>query len=275
MKKIWKLTFVIAVLLVSITSSIMASAESYTPAAVLEYNDHIYKLYDASLTWENAKTACEELGGHLVTITSLEEQKQIEDLLNQGGEKKQYWIGLKTSSGYTWVTGETYSYSNWDTGEPNNNSRSDGAVEDYIHIYNTANPRVYGSQRFKWNDMFADNTYPGEEGNFSLSTVGFICEWDDVSDSVCMSVDSAVYADDGVKVHATVSGVLLSEDGVMIIALYEKDTLVSVHCTDIASNIEYNFNDVSRSDSYHVKMFCWSSLNDLVPLYNHATAIVQ
>ena len=31
--------------------------------------------FDDTLTWEQAKAACEAKGGHLVTITSPEEQK--------------------------------------------------------------------------------------------------------------------------------------------------------------------------------------------------------
>ena len=36
---------------------------------------------------------------------------------------------------------------------------------------------------FAWNDMYYDNTYPGEEDNFSLQTVGYVCEWETWSDS--------------------------------------------------------------------------------------------
>lgn len=45
------------------------------------FNNHIYSLYNDTLTWEEAKVHCEEIGGHLVTITNKEEQNVITDLL--------------------------------------------------------------------------------------------------------------------------------------------------------------------------------------------------
>lgn len=148
------------------------------PVAIKEYNGHTYKLYDTNLSWTDAKDYCEQLGGHLVTITSAEEQSVIENLLEEG-EMHQYWIGLSHPDGtLRWVTNEPYSYSNWDPGEPNLCKRADGEEEYFIHIYNVSNPAINGSERFRWNDMFNDNTFPGEENNFSLQYVGFICEWD-------------------------------------------------------------------------------------------------
>ncbi|MBR5517878.1 MAG: S-layer homology domain-containing protein [Clostridia bacterium] len=154
------------------------SAENYSPGATVDWNDHTYHLYDESMTWEEAKVYCENSGGHLVTITSEEEQQIVEQLLDKG-LKKQYWIGLsKTSGGMKWVNEEELTYTNWDKGEPNGSSAKSGQHEQYVHIYNLANPAVYGSKRFKWNDMYNDNTYPREEEFFSLGNVGFICEWE-------------------------------------------------------------------------------------------------
>ena len=157
--------------------------ERYQQVTDSVYQNHSYQRFDEGMTWTQAKARCEELGGHLVTITSEEEQKYVEGLL-ESGTKKQYWIGATTADGSpVWVTGEAFSYSNWDSSEPNSHTRSDGEKEHYVHIYNVANPAVWGSRRFAWNDMYNDNTYPGEEDNFSTDTVGFICEWETWSDS--------------------------------------------------------------------------------------------
>ena len=43
-------------------------------------NDHRYQVFDTSMRWTEAEEYCESLGGHLVTITSEEEQKFIECL---------------------------------------------------------------------------------------------------------------------------------------------------------------------------------------------------
>ncbi len=147
---------------------------AYTDKIV--WNGHTYQIFDVSMTWSSAKAFCESKGGHLATISSAEEQSAIERLLDQGG-KKQYWLGLDTQTG--WVTGEAITYTNWDSGEPNSCSRR-GLRERYTHILNVPNPARGNSARLKWNDMFNDNTFPDEEDNFSLHTVGIICEWDNV-----------------------------------------------------------------------------------------------
>lgn len=144
-------------------------------ADAVEFNGHYYKMYDSSMTWQEAKAECESLGGHLVTITSQEEQEFVQTLI-ENGTKNQYWLGLVIDEG--WVTGEEVSYTNWDSIEPNHHSRSDGQIEEYVHILRISNPNVSGSQAYAWNDMYNDNTFPSEEDNFSLDTVGFICEWE-------------------------------------------------------------------------------------------------
>lgn len=156
------------------------------------FNNHKYVLYDQSITWTEAKEYCERLGGHLVTITSQEEQKFIERLM-ENGEKKQYWIGAFLEGNVCrWVTEEELIYTNWDVNEPNRSMQS-GIQEQYIQIYNS------GGNRFSWNDMFDDNTVQGVEHFFCLNNVGFICEFDSETmlvSSVSSDALVAEYSDD-------------------------------------------------------------------------------
>ncbi|MBQ4110139.1 MAG: hypothetical protein IJC74_04580 [Clostridia bacterium] len=195
-------TFISMLLTAAIIMGIMPtiafanSPQKYSPKASKTLNGHTYQLFDESMTWEEAKAYCESIGGHLTTVTSGEEQKVIENLL-ENGTKNQYWLGLSRLSGkMEWVTDESLSYANWDNGEPNGKQKTN-AKELYIHIYNKPNPAVGGSKRFKWNDMFNDNTYPGEENFFSLDKVGFICEFpsSDVSDAASsINYNGKIYA---------------------------------------------------------------------------------
>ena len=117
---------------------------------------HKYEIFHDTLTWEEAKAACEAKGGHLATITSQEEQKLIESLNTQ---KSKLWIGgCKNSAGqWCWVTGEPWKYQNWGDGEPNNSSNV-VADESCVAVWPV-----------KWNDLANSNTYePG----------GYICEWE-------------------------------------------------------------------------------------------------
>ncbi|MFH0878630.1 MAG: lectin-like protein, partial [Lentisphaerota bacterium] len=60
------------------------------------------------LSWQDARVLCEELGGHLLTIHSREENEFITSLFPGGGW---LWLGLfNHGSGPQWVTGEPYDY---------------------------------------------------------------------------------------------------------------------------------------------------------------------
>ncbi len=146
------------------------------------YGGHEYRLLDKSMTWEDAKAECEKLGGHLVTITSSEEQAFVEALIEQG-DKSQYWIGGYYESGaYQWVTGEVFDYTNWDAGEPNGAE----AGEIYLQIYAEANPQEEASLKNKWNDVTNNNYIEGEEEFFSLPHIGIICEIDNLEGQECV-----------------------------------------------------------------------------------------
>ena len=117
---------------------------------------HKYEIFRETLTWEEAKAACEAKGGHLATITSQEEQKLIESLNTQNSK---LWIGgYKNSAGeWCWVTGEPWEYQNWGDGEPNNSSNV-VADESCVAVWPV-----------KWNDLANSNTYEQS---------GYICEWE-------------------------------------------------------------------------------------------------
>ena len=55
----------------------------------------IYKCFEEGMTSDAAKAYCEKIGGHLVTITSTDEQKIIESLIKSEGSKNCYWIGAQ------------------------------------------------------------------------------------------------------------------------------------------------------------------------------------
>ena len=99
------------------------------------YNGHSYYRSTGSMTWTDARQACINMGGHLVTSTSLAENNFLFSLWPNG------WIGLtdeQTEGVWKWVTGESYSWSYWNAGEPNN-----AGNEDYIQF-------VGGG---RWNDL--------------------------------------------------------------------------------------------------------------------------
>lgn len=127
------------------------------------YQNHRYEVFDESLSWEQAEEKCESMGGHLLTITSEDEQRFIENLLEDHADKD-YLIGLREDIDEynTWVTGERVIYSNWGDSEPDNfgGNQTVGIIAN--------GPRRGGSyniERFEWDDNH-DSSYP------------YICEWE-------------------------------------------------------------------------------------------------
>jgi hypothetical protein len=87
------------------------------------------------MTWTNARTACANMGGHLVTITSAAENTFVFNTWPSG------WIGFTDEAvegQWRWVTNEAVTYTNWNGGEPNN-----AGNEDYAQF-------VSGG---RWNDL--------------------------------------------------------------------------------------------------------------------------
>lgn len=71
------------------------------PDDALTYNGHSYKFFNDGMTWEEAKTYCESMGGHLLTITDSGEQAFVEHLLANGSKNNFGWAATRaiTASG--------------------------------------------------------------------------------------------------------------------------------------------------------------------------------
>lgn len=148
-------------------------------------NGHYYRLFDYGMTWNQANNFCKAMDGHLVTITSKEEQDVVEKLLKKG-KKNSYWAGgYRNSKGeLEWVTKEAFDqYSNWASFQPDNYA----GEEDKIMLYRNANPRSTSSLG-NWNDIKADGTCNNEDF-FGKSNFGFICEWESKKDAEQIDID--------------------------------------------------------------------------------------
>ena len=134
------------------TDILMNNTAYYEAKGFKVFNGHTFKFYDKALTWKDAKTACEAVGGHLATSTSTEKNAFLTSLTS-----KTAWLGATdevTEGFWKWITGEAWSYTNWISGMPDNA----GGTEHYLEI------NMLGSGL--WND------YTG------TAAQGFICEWD-------------------------------------------------------------------------------------------------
>jgi hypothetical protein len=98
---------------------------------VSSLNKHHYFVSKGVADWATAKTRCEDDHGHLVTITSEEENAVVKKAVDK--IKDEVWIGLRFQYIYDplhpndrskdlkwtqWITGEPVDYKNWDSGKP-------------------------------------------------------------------------------------------------------------------------------------------------------------
>jgi hypothetical protein len=86
-----------------------------------------------SRTWAQAKTHAEGQGGHLATFTSQGEWDIALAAIGENGllDVTGLWIGatdIATEGTWTWITGESFAFSNWYTGQPDNLNDSDFAA---------------------------------------------------------------------------------------------------------------------------------------------------
>ena len=155
---------------ISTTSLEETSTKCDIPNDAYEYNGHYYKVYLTRTTWDKAENACEKLGGHLATVSSVGEQKFLVSLEN----RNKLWIGAYRKdddlNSWMWVTGEPWTDTYWMKGEPNN---SPNVIRNENRIVMW--PASSDADSLKtWNDLNANNVY---EQN------GYICEWDVEEDS--------------------------------------------------------------------------------------------
>lgn len=101
---------------------------------------HCYTSYDSDLTtFSQALNACESAGGHLVTVTS-EQENLFVQLVRNPSENP--WIGAVDDDNdldavFDWITGEPFTYTNFAPGEPDDDAGTSGNGE-CLHITNAA-----------------------------------------------------------------------------------------------------------------------------------------
>lgn len=139
------------------------------PANALTWNGHKYCMFSGDTlqiaTWEDAKSYCESLGGHLATITSIEENSAIYDFMNNIWGREHLYFGyssIQNDGNWVWENGEESIHTNWADYEPNGSG-------SYAVLY------MEGT----WDDANFDYDY-------------FICEWDYSEPSASTATDTGV-----------------------------------------------------------------------------------
>ena len=180
------------------------------------FNGHQYKVIDKSMTWTEAEEYCESLGGHLVTITSKEEDEFILNTIADNETSLYFWIGGSDSreeGKWEWVTGEEWDYNHWKSGQPNDYKGWCKEGQDYAVIVDKDG---------RWEDC-PDDGYDSDgpkNAYFDPADYGFICEWDYVTTSGKNAYDriqGEAYDDGyGIQIAGISNGDATSSDGGVI-----------------------------------------------------------
>lgn len=142
------------------------------PDNAVAFQNHIYCLYDISLSWSDVEKYCLGLGDHLTSINNSEEQKFIESL-TESCPKTHIWIGnYLDNETWKWSDGSSFTYQNWDIDKPDNYKEN----EFYFRYANADLVfQTWLANKGKWDDC-AENA-SGNDSDTPLSSFDFVCEW--------------------------------------------------------------------------------------------------
>ncbi|MCH2136567.1 MAG: hypothetical protein MK101_08295 [Phycisphaerales bacterium] len=122
-------------------------------------NGHWYEFIPTTTDWHSAQAHAKEQGGELASISSVEENAFIHNLIPHSA-----WIGATDEAeegNWQWSNGDTWDYTNWGAGEPNNNDATYG--EDYAYMVGYEHP--------SGDDYWYD-------GSIITADIAFVIEWD-------------------------------------------------------------------------------------------------
>jgi hypothetical protein len=149
----------------SITFVAMTTGRALATPIKWDVNNHWYDRIDVTCLWGQANayaqaSSFQGVQGHLATVTSADE----EAFLNAHWYIQYYWLGgsqlpdqATPSTGWQWVTGEPWAYTDWQWGEPNDAGDK---------VENNQENQLIGWNTKGWND------YPAR------ATTGYFVEYD-------------------------------------------------------------------------------------------------
>ncbi|KAH7702995.1 Perlucin-like protein [Aphelenchoides avenae] len=117
----------IGVLLLSVI--VVSEAQCVLPGAKPNVSTGCYMFRETTKnSWEDAEADCRDLGGHLASVASAEQNSEIQGLVEYlNPHVYAIWLGLRDGNSpdlrkrfglnFTWSDGSDFTYSNWDDGK--------------------------------------------------------------------------------------------------------------------------------------------------------------
>jgi hypothetical protein len=149
----------------------VASAAALPRTSILAFDGHYYARINVNMSWHEAESVCQALGGHLAVIGSKEENIFVCD---QFAADRYIWLGA-TDEGHDgewrWTNGEPWNFTAWGDSEPSNAMGEE-------HFLSTGHDRWNDTRPFVrlWNDM------PVNGDCASRMITSPVCEWEQPPD---------------------------------------------------------------------------------------------
>ena len=138
--------------LLAIAASVHAVNVEPPKDAVPFRGNHYKAFLDTNSTWWEAKFACEDIGGALVAVSTIQEN----EFIRRQAKGNLIWLGGADEfeeGKWTWDNAEKFVYKNWDAKQPS-------ATNGYNFL-------VLDGKNGKWKDAT----------DFSGKVKGYVCEW--------------------------------------------------------------------------------------------------
>ena len=133
---------------------------------------HRYEVIRDDITWLEAKEACEEMGGHLVTFQNEEEYEMVIDMVEKEGLKV-FWAGARIYDieenweNTKWITGEPFDFTRWY--EPTNEPNKEESDELYLMIFSV-------------DGVWGYNDAPSDSNQYYEGKMGYVCEFEEYAE---------------------------------------------------------------------------------------------
>lgn len=127
-----------------------------------------YQVILGDFTWAQARLDAVSRGGHLATVVSEGEWRDMRMVLGPAMIGRNLWLGAKDAAAegtWRWITGEPWGFTHWREGEPNNDSLGNGTgtKESYLMIWGKEVASLDGDAAY-WNDLPVTGGVLGRDG---------------------------------------------------------------------------------------------------------------
>lgn len=177
--------------------SLFVVSSAFAAPVMWEANGHYYDVIrtDQGLDWfasrdQAAASTFMGVNGYLATVTSAEETDFLVNTFGSllAGDFYGTWIGAyqdpnaanysEPGGGWTWITGEEWSYENWHGPEPSNSRDGEDGLQ--FKWTNT------GASVGQWNDSARDSTF--WESSYRADFLGYVVEYEPVPEPATMTL---------------------------------------------------------------------------------------